>query len=78
MKIVESSVVPSVFVTVHVSVPQDVKPLTLDTEKSVKLRTATSFFTIYVKAGEANFAPSRVKVSERHVFDVTKILKSYV
>ena len=66
---------PSVFVTVHVNVPQVARFWTLDAAKSVQLKIAVAVLTLYVMAGEENVFKSRVKVSVRQGL-VTKMLKS--
>ena len=69
---------PSVFVTVQVNAPQlAINPPTLAAFASVQLKTAAVLLTLYVKAGEANFIASIVKVSVRHGF-LTTIVKVLV
>ena len=69
---------PSDLLTYQVNAPQfAVKPPTLAAFASVQLKTLTASLTLYVKAGEANFTVSIVKVSEEHGF-FTTMLKAYV
>ena len=70
--VVSIAVTPSVFVTVQVNAPQlAVNPPTLAAFASVQLKTAPVLLTLYVKAGEANFIASIVKVSVMHGFLIT-------
>ena len=70
---------PSFFVTVHVRVPQLVRPRELVTSASVQLRVVDASLMKYVKAGVAigNFAALIVNVSRRHLL-MTSMLKSCV